>query len=470
MEGKAPDIVYGGIQKYLDIGNSMRHILGNRFRVIHRIGKKKLALQHYEGELLLLKDCGLNIGKSKVHNTSRGSKIYSALLAGYLDEVDKELLGRARFISICADGSMCHGHNANECVRVRMSSTDEGIVDMFVGISRLIHEDAKGTLKGIKEALESLGIDEEFLKAKGACVSLDGASVNMGVNSSVAKDLVDIYTWLVVSHCVCHNLELMILDTKDTMDYMKDLEFVVKAIYKMYHYSAKRRNEFEVLCVAADEECKQFGGIQTIRWAASQLRALEAILNNWKITVEHLNQIAASKDENAAYAKGLRDQMLSLKFLRHLHFMLDFLTPLRTLSLKFQKHRITVMEVVSELESCKECLKRIKNGNGPFMKAFEATLQYNADGLPVWRDTVLNKRAYNLRRQQTLDEIWLLPSQRPRTAAGKRSRRSMADGEALIYDEDGNLRLNGGAPTGARLKKRKKHHMQNQSSPSLSLQ
>ena len=78
--------------------------------------------------------------------------------------------------------------------------------------------------------------------------------------------------------------------------YLEKFNETVKIVFKCYHYSAKRRNEFADLCEIADVECKHFGGIQTIRWAASANRALLAIKNNWVITLDHLGNISNEKN------------------------------------------------------------------------------------------------------------------------------------------------------------------------------
>ena len=106
--------------------------------------------------------------------------------------------------------------------------------------------------------------------------------------------------------------------------YLEKFNETVKIVFKCYHYSAKRRNEFADLCEIADVECKHFGGIQTIRWAASANRALLAIKNNWVITLDHLGNISNEKNADAVWAVGLHREMVKKTFLLHLHFMLDF--------------------------------------------------------------------------------------------------------------------------------------------------
>ena len=86
---------------------------------------------------------------------------------------------------------------------------------------------------------------------------------------------------------------------------MEQFNETVKIVFKCYHYSAKRRNEFEEICESANEECKHFGGIQTIRWAASANRALLSIKHNWRLTIDHLGNISNERNADAAWAVGL---------------------------------------------------------------------------------------------------------------------------------------------------------------------
>ena len=373
------------------LSEEFKTITGNRMRVSNLVGKQKYALSAYTNIVKVVGQCGGRIGKQGDHTTDRGSKYYTALIAKQINNEETERVCGSKYCSMSADGSIGHDHKAGEVVRLRIFNkqhTGKEVEDLFVGIAQLKREDAAGTLQGIKEQLRRVGVnldDAVFLELladiyggkpielpfRMVNANFDGASVNMGVNSGVAQLLKQLFPWIIITHCVNHNLELAILDTKKGCPYMEQFNETVKIVFKCYHYSAKRRNEFEEICESANEECKHFGGIQTIRWAASANRALLSIKHNWRLTIDHLGNISNERNADAAWAVGLLRELCRKTFLLHLHFMLDFLSPLKTISLVFQKAGCLILDVFVKLESAKGALVSIKRGNGLNMLEFK---------------------------------------------------------------------------------------------------
>ena len=107
----------------------------------------------------------------------------------------------------------------------------------------------------------------------------------------------------------------------------------------------------EQVAAVLEESLAHFGGIQQIRWVASQRRALKALLKNYVATCTHFADIAASKDRGAVKAKALLKKLQSPKFLTFLHFMVDFTEVLGCLSEAFQADDLMVMEVLPEVEA-----------------------------------------------------------------------------------------------------------------------
>ena len=108
-----------------------------------------------------------------------------------------------------------------------------------------------------------------------------------------------------------------------------------------------------------------FGGIQQIRWVASQQRALNALKKNYGSTCHHLENIAASSTKNdAAKAKGLLTRLKSPKFLTFLMFMIDFTGVIEYLSLSFQADDLIVVDVLPMLENVITSLVEMKTVPG----------------------------------------------------------------------------------------------------------
>ena len=112
-------------------------------------------------------------------------------------------------------------------------------------------------------------------------------------------------------------------DTKKNCQYLNRFEEVLKGIIHFYYYSPKKRRELYDIAKSLDQELKHFGGVQQIRWVASQNRALKALLNNYEITCIHLEEIGSHTDENSQKAKGFLKELKTKRFLSFLHFMID---------------------------------------------------------------------------------------------------------------------------------------------------
>ena len=159
--------------------------------------------------------------------------------------------------------------------------------NVFVGLNALQHQDYAGIIAGIEEELAKVGIVLNgdclvYLTARRMVfVCLDGASVNMGKYNSVKAELSRRYPWLIFIHCINHNLELAIGDLrKHDPDYLS-FDETMKDVYGMFHFSIKKGREIEKVANELEETFVKFSGLQTIRWLASQFRAVEKLYTNY---------------------------------------------------------------------------------------------------------------------------------------------------------------------------------------------
>ena len=120
-----------------------------------------------------------------------------------------------------------------------------------------------------------------------------------------------------------------------------------------------------------------FGGIQQIRWVASQQRALNALKKNYGSTCHHLENIAASSAKNdAAKAKGLLTRLKSPKFLTFLMFMIDFTDVIGYLSLSFQADDLIIVDVLPMLDNVITSLVEMKTVPGKCVSSLTKGHQY----------------------------------------------------------------------------------------------
>ena len=61
---------------------------------------------------------------------------------------------------------------------------------------------------------------------------------------------------MTVVHCIAHNLELAVCDSKKGCPYLDKFEETVKGIFRFYYYSPKKRRELYEIASNLDKELK----------------------------------------------------------------------------------------------------------------------------------------------------------------------------------------------------------------------
>ena len=324
-----------------------------------------------------------NVQVSANYRTDKRCKEFIVCCADVLkDEVSEELRA-ARFFSILTDGSTDKGIREQELVFVRFVDENGNLKTKVADIVQLEHGHARGVRDGILKALQNVGIDSDDLLSKLIGINTDGASVNLGHKAGAVKLLIDSMNdtldgeencadYITVVHCVAHNLELAVCDAKKGCQYLEDFENVLKGIFKLYYYSPKRRRELYEIASTLDKELKHYGGIQQVRWVASQNRAVKAVLDNYEVTVIHLQEVASGRDENADKAKGYLKHLTSERFLTFLHFMVDWTQQLSEVSKLFQEKNCLISQVSTRVAELKQRFARMKVRRGKCLRKFVA--------------------------------------------------------------------------------------------------
>ena len=163
---------------------------------------------------------GLSIGNA--YCNEKQAKIFISFIA---DEIRSKLvqsLHSGDFFSISFDSSMDKGNIDEEMVQVRVLENGYPVY-RFVAVKPLSKPDAVHTATVLVNALEAdCELSEWKLRLVG--LSADGAAVNMGIRSGVAKRLQDLAPHLVPVHCCAHRVELAIKTISSNVSYFKTLE------------------------------------------------------------------------------------------------------------------------------------------------------------------------------------------------------------------------------------------------------
>ena len=105
------------------------------------------------------------------------------------------------------------------------------VMTSYTSIKGLQNSRAEGVFEAIKLGISKVGIDLEKLEPelKLVCVNMDGAAVNMGAKSGVAKKINNVVgNNVLVTHCAAHKLELAVLDAVKEVTYLEKFEKSLK--------------------------------------------------------------------------------------------------------------------------------------------------------------------------------------------------------------------------------------------------
>ena len=246
----------------------------------HCVAKKSFGLDAFEDLVVLQLQNGADMG------TQYYSPHHTKELMSIISEIEKkdlrEDLKVARFLSIMADGSNDKGVIEQEVIRVRYTKKGRAY-DKFVSLERVVNGTAKYVLQSILDSLVITGgLTIEDLKKKVVCLNFDGASVmQSSLNGVVGLFKTKVNSDCIFIHCVCHNLELAIGDAYKQDDWLKHCNEVLGSVFKLYYYSPKKYRALKVAAEVLDAKFVHFGGLQNIRWVASQQRAWSALRTNY---------------------------------------------------------------------------------------------------------------------------------------------------------------------------------------------
>ena len=198
----------------------------------------------------------------------------------------------------------------------------------------------------------------------------------MGANSGMSSKI-----WLGHRYIalICRD-KVALLDLRKNDAYRKEFEEILQSIFNLYLWSGKLTRELQSLAALLDEEFSKFVSLKTMRWSGSSFCALHKMMKMYPNLVRHLEALAASKHKHADKAKGLLPKITSVKFVKYLHYLLDFLLPCSIVSKTFQKEDILISDIPRSLNKCISSLEKLRDGNGHFMAMFGKRVQPNFEG------------------------------------------------------------------------------------------
>ena len=162
-----------------------------------------------------------------------------------------------------------------------------------------------------ENAFHSIGI--VFMYQSLANLNVDNASVNTGVHGGLGVKMKESAPWINVINCLNLSLELTFKDAFDKtfLNKVKKYDHPITKPYKSHG----------------------------TRWIAHKVKAMEIVLNNYGVYIKHLESLAHTDSQALKQVEivGEATKWKNAKFPIHVAIYIDVLTPLKVLSLWFQK-------------------------------------------------------------------------------------------------------------------------------------
>ncbi|KAJ8298310.1 hypothetical protein KUTeg_024841 [Tegillarca granosa] len=316
----------------------------------------------------------------------------------------------SEFFSVLIDAATDSGNKENEAVVVRY--VKDGVMETSIlGVIELEHADSAGTVAAIDKAFSSA--DEDLiLENHMVAFCSDGASVNFGSRSGVAKQLTDRCPWLIPIWCLPHRLELAVTDMLKKSDLGSKVVDALHLIYKTYHYSPKSKRELQLLAKELGVRIKTPTRVKGTRWSPHTEKALQILIlphkgkssadeGQYSIVFNHMEHLAATSTN--ADVKGRATHLVRLmktfNFIAFCHILLDVLKVVSCLSCDLQDNKTILMTATTSIKSTMSDLELLKTApleNGStanfieFMKAQTEKADVKFQGLHITGSPDLN--------------------------------------------------------------------------------
>ena len=227
----------------------------------------------------------------------------------------------------------------------------------FLSVEPANNTNAEGIIECIKTAFEQIGILDFQKRIMG--LNVDGASVNTGVHNGVGVLMHVDSPWLQVIHCFNHHLELAIKDAFKNDNFNKIDEMLMK-FYYFYQKSPKLLQELKHIAEAWEKSVPKPSKSYGTRWIDHKLTSMKIMLENYGAYISHVESLSQT-DSQALKRAELKGYLLKWKDASipiSLAIYLDVLSPLKRLSLSFQK----------ELHDSVKAVRRIQDFNLTMVK------------------------------------------------------------------------------------------------------
>lgn len=373
------------------------------FNAAYYLAKNNRPFTDIKDILILISNCGIEVLEEYSNNNS--CKEIVAHIAHVIEEDLLLELKQSRFLSILLDGSTDKSDEEQLVVYVRYVKNNM-IKECFLGIIPLENGTSDSYLHALKQMLQKKDLGM-LLEPTSPLIGIgtDGAAAMVGKENGLTSKLRSLtgLQHLISIHCVAHRLNLAVLNSITHTKYLSKVDSVLKNLYKFYQNSPKRLKQLKKVSDTLETEILKFQYLHNVRWVASKVNSLTALVRNYTSVVLHLEELSNSSGEESATAKGLLKDLKTYRFVIFVHFLLDFLKIFNSLSLLFQKSNQFLPSINMHVQKALLKLEELKNKCGDMENSVVSNTTLNGKFKEI-QLTNIGNRDFETDKKNILDE------------------------------------------------------------------
>ena len=312
------------------------------FKVAYYIGLYNKPYSEFPKLITLLADLQVDVGNT-LHDRKTCTRMVDTIAKLMRKSLVDFINNSPGKITLIVDESTTISNVS--CLIIYIKTTkDHQQVTFFFDLVPLKNKDADTVFKAILDCLKLHGITEQKLSDDLIQLCSDGASTFTGKKSGVGALFVDKYPKIIVWHCLAHRLELSIGDAKASFEQFNNIVGVLNIIYAFYSQSPKNTEEIKDISKELGTVFKKIGKVFTIRWAASSLATVNAVLKNLESLKTHFQAKSILEKDASKKSKLIHvlDNLRCDAFVENLKIIKTALEETSALSLQLQDKNMTM--------------------------------------------------------------------------------------------------------------------------------
>ena len=219
------------------------------------------------------------------------SEIIKEMYRTVLENILAQIKG-ANFFAIVIDETRDISGIEQLSVVIRWVSQDYIVYEDIIGFHQADVCNAESLVKIIKTALLSVGLDIKQLRGQ----TYDGASVLQGHKSGVAKQILSLNQKALSTHCLNHNLNLVLQEAASKNTIVNGAFTAVQSVCSVIRASPKRLAYFRSIQLQSPPgdmpvHATSLKPLCETRWTC-RTASLTSILNNYEVILETLEKVS----------------------------------------------------------------------------------------------------------------------------------------------------------------------------------